>query len=232
MSGVATAGDGARRRSRKGVVTLLGALLPLAVAAGVSGPRLWHGVRSEPSPSVAVSQLPAQQPAAASQLPAEQAPKPAPGQVGDLGRFAARDPFASPLPARRAKAAAAAASAAPAPASAAPAPAPASAAPALAAPAAPASAAATPAVQAATISVNGIPEQVAVGGSFPAASPQFRVAALGAGSVQVAVLAAPAADGSAAAAPPQTVTLEQGRTLTLLDTATGARYELALVVAP
>lgn len=302
------AGHGGSARSRRlTVIGTIAVLVPLAAAGLVAGPRLWHTVSSEATGSVAVPSFPAQQPSAATQLPLERAPAPTGGQVGNLGRFAARDPFASPLPALPAAqpaataaattpaataaqpsllpatpvpvatpsattpsdaaaqataAQAAVAQAAPAPATATPgsvvpapsdspmggpaatpgaaaAPStavpatavPATAAPATAAPAgvAPAAATAAPTVgaaPAATIAVNGISEQIAMNGQFPAADPVFRLVALGAGSVQIGV-----ADGGSAGGQ-QSVTLLRGRPLTLLDTSSGARYELRLVSLP
>lgn len=92
---------------------------------------------------------------------------------------------------------------------------------------APAPATAVPAAPAAaTLAVNGVTQQVAVDGRFPAADPVFTLVALGADTVQIGVV-----DGSAAGGR-QTVTLERDRSLTLLDTSTGARYELRLVSLP
>ena len=103
------------------------------------------------------------------------------------------------------------------------------------------------ALASATISVNGVPEAVGLKASFPAADPHFRLVALGADEIQISVVTAatpgtptsgtnsPTDPGSAPAATPvveQTVTLVRDRTLTLLDTASGARYELRLVTLP
>jgi hypothetical protein len=316
-------GPAVSARSRR--LTLIGTiavLVPLVAAGLVAGPRLWHTVNSEATNSVAVQSFPAQQPSAATELPLERAPAPTGSQVGDLGRFSARDPFASPLAAVQpaatptattpavpaitaapasllpatpvpvttpsattpsdaaaqatavqataAQAAAAPATATPgsvlpatsdspmggspaapaataapngvapatvapngvAPATAAPAgaapatTAPVTAAPAGVAPAAPAAAPTVGAAPAATIAINGISEQIAMNGQFPAADPVFRLVALGAGSVQIGV-----ADGGSAGGQ-QSVTLLQGRPLTLLDTSSGARYELRLVSLP
>ena len=281
MSLPLTAGlEPARKRPRgRAALGLVAVLLPLAVAVVYSGPRVWKSVRSEPSSAVAVASLPAQQPAAAAQIPVEQSPRPAPGQLANLGRFAARDPFASPLPAAAAGGAAAAAIPSPPATSAVPATPAASAAPAtpaaptasaaLATPAASPSAASpvlvpvAPAPVSATISVNGVPEAIRLKALFPAADPLFRLVALGADEVQISVVggatpgaptpgttsgltpgvtsaAAPGTTpGATSAAAPvatpvaeQTVTLVRDRTLTLLDTVSGARYELRLVTLP
>ena len=94
-------------------------------------------------------------------------------------------------------------------------------------------AAATPILSAATITINGIPEAIGLNGLFPAANPLFRLVAFGTGGVQIGVIARPPAAGdTAGAATPgteQTVTLVRDRAPTLLDTASGARYELRLV---
>ena len=77
---------------------------------------------------------------------------------------------------------------------------------------------------------------MALKGSFPAADPVFQLVAVGAGQVQIAVVtpadatASPGATAAPSAA--QTVTLQADRPLTLLDTATGTRYELRLVASP
>ena len=228
MSRPLTGLEPAREKPRgRAALGLFGVLLPLAVAVVVSGPRVWKSVRSEPSASVAVASLPAQQPAAATQLPVEQSPRLARGQLASLGRFAARDPFASPLPARTVGAAAASAAPSPLPVTAVPASPVEAATPS----AAPIPAPVAPAPASAMISVNGVPEAIGLKALFPAADPLFRLVALGAGEVQISVIAA----ASPAAATPgveQTVTLVRDRTLTLLDTVSGARYELRLVSLP
>ena len=234
------------RWSRVGPVAVIASLV---LAFALAGPRLWHSVRSEPTAAVAVDVLPpATQEALGSQLAPEQAPTPQAGQVAVLGRFTARDPFAAPASARATTAAAPAPTPAPTPPVVAPSVAAArvpSATPEAAPATVPQGAAATalvatlplaaaatalptpdPAASTVTLSVNGVAEPVAVKGLFPAADPIFRLAALGATSVQIAVAGAGAAPGD------QTVTLSQGRSLTLLDTASGARYALRLVATP
>lgn len=85
----------------RGVLVAVAVVIPLIGALAVAGPRLWHSVRADPTKSVAVPSLPAAQPLAATELPPDRAPAPGAGQVGDLSRFTARDPFASPLPRER-----------------------------------------------------------------------------------------------------------------------------------
>lgn len=204
MSDLVTDLEPGRDRSRRRVsLGALAVLALLAIAVLVSAPRIVKSVRTEPSASTAVASLPAQQPAAATQLPVEQSPPARRGQLATLSRFVARDPFASPLPA---VAPATSASASPATPAVAP--------------------AAAPAPGGATIAVNGVPETVSLKALFPAADPLFRLVALGAGEVQIGVVGGSSPGGE------QTVTLVRDRALTLLDTASGARYEIRLVSLP
>lgn len=224
-----------RKRPVRAALGVFAVAVPLVVAVALAGPRLWHSVSSEPSAAVGVASLPAQQPAAAAQLPVERPPRAARGQLASLDRFAARDPFTSPLR----TAAAATRPVAASPPSVAPLPAqvaavaPGVAWAAAATAASVPTAAAVPTLSAATISINGVPETIGLSGLFPAANPLFRLVAFGAGEVQIGVIARPPAAGdTAGAATPgteQTVTLVRDRGLTLLDTASGARYELRLV---
>ena len=82
--------------------------------------------------------------------------------------------------------------------------------------------AATPAARptSAVISVNGVPEMVAVGGEFPAAEPTFELVSLTSKTAKIAIAGGSYASGSA------TVTLKRGQTLTLMNTSNGRRYEL------
>ncbi len=75
----------------------------------------------------------------------------------------------------------------------------------------------------ASISVNGVAETVQVGGAFPAAQPFFKLVSLTADAAKIGI-----AGGSLASGAP-TVTLEQGKKLTLQNTADGTRYELELL---
>jgi hypothetical protein len=72
----------------------------------------------------------------------------------------------------------------------------------------------------AVISINGVPERVAVGADFPAAEPTFRLVSLTAKAAKIAIAGGSYASGDA------TVTLERGKTLTLMNTSNGRRYEL------
>jgi hypothetical protein len=76
---------------------------------------------------------------------------------------------------------------------------------------------------AAVIAVNGTEETVAVGAAFPKDSPVFKLVKLTGGQAKVAIAGGSFASGAA------TVTLERGKTLTLVNTADGTRYELKLV---
>lgn len=75
----------------------------------------------------------------------------------------------------------------------------------------------------AVISVNGAEETVAVGGDFPKDSPVFTLVKLVGGEARIAIAGGALASGS------PTTTLKKGKTLTLVNTADGTRYELKLV---
>jgi hypothetical protein len=75
----------------------------------------------------------------------------------------------------------------------------------------------------AVISVNGAEETVAVGGDFPKDSPVFTLVKLVGGEARIAIAGGALASGS------PTTTLRKGKTLTLVNTADGTRYELKLV---
>ena len=77
----------------------------------------------------------------------------------------------------------------------------------------------------ATISVNGKSEVVRVGGSFPRANPVFTLVSLARGAVNIGI-----ANGSYTSGA-QTVRLVSGRSLTLVDTASGVRYTVRLLSA-
>jgi hypothetical protein len=153
-------------------------------------------------------------------LQAEQAPKRSKSQLYTFSRFAGKDPFVqqvTDLAAGQPDAATTAAvthSAASAPATAAPA---SSSAP-------QASPARTLAKSGAvTISVNGKIQTVRIGASFPSSNPVFRLVSVVRGMAKVGI-----ANGSYASGT-QTVALAAGKTLTLVDTSTGAHYKLRLV---
>ena len=75
----------------------------------------------------------------------------------------------------------------------------------------------------AQISVNGAPESVALGGTFPAADPFFKLLSLTAKSAKITIAGGSFADGAGS------VTLTKGKPLTLMNTSDGTRYVLRLV---
>ena len=136
------------------------------------------------------------------------------GQLVSFDRFASKDPFQQQLGRRKAPSAARAPGGkkrTPAPGSgAAPAPAP------------PAPATARAPISA-RISVNGVAEQVDVGGTFPAEDPIFVLVSVTKTTAKVGISGGSLDTGS------QTVKLTKGKKLTLQNTADGAQYELVLV---
>lgn len=75
----------------------------------------------------------------------------------------------------------------------------------------------------AVISVNGVEETVLAGKDFPADDPLFTLVRLTTTSAEIAVAGGSYQDGKA------TVTIALGKTLTLMNTTDGARYEIRLV---
>lgn len=75
----------------------------------------------------------------------------------------------------------------------------------------------------ARISVNGVVESVSTGKDFPAAEPIFHLVSLSRRSAKISI-----AGGSLASGNP-TITLPLGKTVTLMNTADGTRYELRLL---
>jgi hypothetical protein len=73
------------------------------------------------------------------------------------------------------------------------------------------------------ILVNGRPESIRVGASFPSSNPVFRLVSLSRGSVRIGI-----ANGSYSSGA-QTVSLGLNRTVTLVDTTNGTRYKLRLL---
>jgi hypothetical protein len=74
-----------------------------------------------------------------------------------------------------------------------------------------------------TISVNGTAEPVSVGGKFPSADPAFVLVSATSSSAKVGIAGGSLASGD------QTVTLQRGHTLTLVNTVDGTEYHLTLV---
>jgi hypothetical protein len=77
----------------------------------------------------------------------------------------------------------------------------------------------------AQISVNGSTESVAVNGSFPSADPVFRLISVSSTSARVAI------DGGSYTSGVATITLRRGDPVTLVNTADGTRYRVALLGA-
>jgi hypothetical protein len=75
----------------------------------------------------------------------------------------------------------------------------------------------------ADISVNGSAESVQVGAEFPTADPAFVLVSASKGSVRIGIAGGSLATGS------DTVTLQRGKTLTLVNTVDGTEYRLRLV---
>ena len=76
---------------------------------------------------------------------------------------------------------------------------------------------------AAQIAVNGKSHSVAVGTTFPAADPIFKLVVVGKGSAKIAI------DGGSYATGASTHTLRKGEPVTLVNTADGTRYRLSLL---
>lgn len=76
---------------------------------------------------------------------------------------------------------------------------------------------------AATIEVNGKPETVQVGSTFPSTNPIFKLVSLSNGAAEIGIANGAYSSGA------QTVSLTVGNPLTLVDTADGVRYELQLL---
>jgi hypothetical protein len=224
----------AKAKKQKIVAAVLGVVLLGVLAWQV--PSLMKTLNKKPPPSGAPAPAPAPAPvpgATGAVVPpatgtpvatsvstgtlvdSDPAAQPAGGQLLTFDRFASKDPFAQQLGTPAASAAAAAGKAAwkPAPAPIPPPPR-----------AAKTPAAKTPAaVTSARISVNGAPEQVGVGVSFPKADPLFVLVTLTPTTAKVGISEGTLDTGS------PTVTLKKGKKLTLQNTVDGARYELLLV---
>jgi cytoskeletal protein RodZ len=78
---------------------------------------------------------------------------------------------------------------------------------------------------AARIAVNGRVQVVRVGANFPSANPLFRLVSVSGGTARIGIAGGSYSSGA------KTVSLVAGRTLTLVDTADGVRYQLRLLTA-
>jgi len=75
----------------------------------------------------------------------------------------------------------------------------------------------------AAISVNGAPESVKVGGTFPAAKPYFKLISVTKTGAKISIAGGSLENGA------PTVTLTKNKALTLMNTADGTRYVLRLI---
>jgi hypothetical protein len=75
------------------------------------------------------------------------------------------------------------------------------------------------------IAVNGRPETVRVGASFPSANPLFKLVSINRGGIRIGIASGSYTSGA------QTVSLSSGRSLTLVDTADGIHYKIRLLSA-
>jgi len=89
--------------------------------------------------------------------------------------------------------------------------------------AAPAAPTPTTALTTATISVNGSPESVQTGGTFPASNPYFKLVSLSKKGAKISIAGGSLANGA------PTVTLTKNKAVTLMNTADGTRYVLRLI---
>jgi hypothetical protein len=79
------------------------------------------------------------------------------------------------------------------------------------------------AARTATISVNGVSDQVTLGGTFPDEDPIFKLVALRKATAKIGIVDGTYASGS------QTITLKRGKPVTLMNTADGTTYVLRLI---
>lgn len=148
-------------------------------------------------------------------LLSENAPTAAIGQLSSFGRFSSKDPFAAPAPAPSGPATTTTAKPPKNPPTPPTPPTP---------PAPPTTTSQT--YTSALISVNGVKEQVAVGGNFPSSQPFFHLVSVSAHSAKISIAGGSLANGA------PTVTLEEGKPLTLMNTTDGTRYKLVLLAQP
>jgi hypothetical protein len=187
-----------------------------AAAASESAPTAPDTAGAVPEAVAAPTGLPVSA-AAPGELPDRNAePAPEDGQLMSFERFEGKDPFVQQVTDTAAEEAAAAAAGQ-------------TSAPATAAPTSGAQTQSSSSSQttggrklSAVISVNGTQETVAVAHAFPADNPTFRLVSAGAGAAKIGIAGGTLAGGG------RTVTLKVGRKLTLVNTADGTRYVLAL----
>ncbi len=236
-----------KQRKQKKILVVLGVLLLAAIA--LQGPKLWKQINGTPPSAVADSieeEQDAAAAAAAAAIPGSVTPAgapsaalvgvsvstgtrplPGPGQLRTFTLFQTKDPFVQSLPVETPGVESS--TGAPAPADPKPAKSGANGAhggdgaeTASGSGSGGTSAPAEAAPQYATISVNNTPEPVAVKETFPSEDDVFVLVSLKAKSAKIAVAGGAFTGGSA-------VTLTMGKSLTLVNTATGARYVLKLL---
>jgi hypothetical protein len=77
-----------------------------------------------------------------------------------------------------------------------------------------------------TIVVNGRSERVAKDGTFPSGAPVFRLVSWTSGTAEIGIVGGSYQTGG------QTLTLERGKAVTLMNTSDGKKYKLVLVATP
>jgi len=226
----------AKERKQKKLVLVLGALFLVLLV--VQGPRTLKMLRGSKSstpaaapaskPGASANVAPVAAPVSSTQLPeSDVPPRRTRSQLYSFEVFDSKDPFAQQI---SETAGAPVATAAPADVSSSTGSTPGGAATASAAPVRqPASVApsdggvSTSKTAAAVIDVNGQRQAIDVSQSFPAVNPTFRLVSVKGNVATIGIAGGSFASGNG------TVTLRAGRTLTLMNTSDGQRYELRLV---
>jgi len=220
-------------------IAIGGAVLLVAVLA-YEVPKVMHrgGATSSPPPAAttttpgtapttpAVNATPTASPTASTKLTnSDMEPNRAKGQLYSFSHFTGKDPFVQQVndtTAVQPNTAAQTSSGSPAPTSA---PSPSSNTTATMSATKTSSVRTLASTRAVKIQVNGKVETVRVGKSFPSSNPLFRLVSVNQGSVSIGIASGSYTSGA------QTISLTQGRTLTLVDTADGVRYRIRLLSA-
>ena len=195
---------------------------PPAVATTPAGTPLTSTTPSTATPTTAPGTAAAALTTASSKLPnSDTLPKVGKGQLFAFSHFTAKDPFVQQVDATAGQPGSSSSSSSSASSASA------SSAPSTAAQAAKVTPNRSTRVLAVTgaarISVNGRIQVVRVGASFPAANPLFKLVAVKNGVARIGIASGSYSSGA------RTVSLGAGRTLTLVDTADGIRYQLQLL---
>lgn len=225
----ATKVDTAAAKQAKQKKILIVGLVLLAVLLAIQLPKLMGGGNSTPAaapatpaatdagtaPSTTGAPVAAAAQTAPTTLTAAAAPKAGKAQLASFSLFEAKDPFVQQI---KADVGAPGTGSAPAPGST-----PAKTDPAIAQGGKGGAGQAVKEVPTfATISVNGEPEALEAKQEFPADDPMFRLVSVAAKTAKVGIAGGSLKNG-------KTVTLQMGKKLTLVNTATGARYTLDLL---